>query len=54
MACGEHHCTQCNWVDFSNDYIQVCPMCGSHVVTFLDEPEEVDMPGSLDTEEDFL
>ena len=37
MAAMEFHCTDCNWVDFSNDKILVCPTCGVPVVGKYDE-----------------
>lgn len=52
MACGEHHCTKCDWVDFSNDAITVCPICAAHVVTFFDEPDE-DFIETLEEENDY-
>ena len=37
MACLEHLCTSCDWSDFSNVMIKLCPKCGGTVKNVYDE-----------------
>jgi rRNA maturation endonuclease Nob1 len=40
MACLEHSCVSCDWEEFSNKPVDVCPCCGSLVRTIFDEADE--------------
>ncbi len=39
MACIENICTncKCQWGQFSNELIKICPKCGAKVSNFFDE-----------------
>lgn len=42
MACIELFCSRCNWQEFTNKVIKVCPLCHTKVKSFFDEAIEID------------
>ncbi len=41
MSCMEHICCRCEWVDLDNTCgPNVCPKCGSRVVSYSDEDHQ--------------
>ncbi len=53
MACTENKCTnrRCNFYQFSNSTVTICPICGSTVLNFYDTPTEYESPVGDDYEE---
>lgn len=54
MACMENVCEKwnCPFQQFSNTSIKICPVCGSRVWNFFDEPlEDFESPRGDDYEE---
>ena len=41
MACMEHECLYCDYVEFNNIGNMVCPKCGARMQSFCDESPDV-------------